>query len=148
MHLTFSSPSTLRKRRWGSNLIEAINWALIIIGEALVSIGVFCGLVAAIGMLRFPNFFVRLHAATVGSIGGGFVPIIGAALIALGSDFLDYKWLFFGSLVVTAFIVMLVSPAGSHALARATHRAKVAPVEPKVTDHLEEDKSKEESEKT
>ncbi len=130
-----------------SNLIDIVDWALVIIGEVLVSIGVFCSIVAAIGMLRFPNFFVRLHAATIGSIGGGFVPIIGAALIALGSDFLDYKWLFFGSLVITAFIVMLVSPAGSHALARATHRAKVAPVEPKVTDHLEEDKNKE-SEKT
>ena len=116
-----------------------IDIALVIAGEVLVSIGVFCGLVAAIGMLRFPNFFVRLHAATVGSIGGAFVPIIGAALIALGSDFLDYRGLFFGSLIVTAVMVMLVSPAGSHALARATHRAKVAPVEPKVADHLEED---------
>ncbi len=123
-------------------LSTPIDIALIIIGEVLVSIGVFCGLVASIGMLRFPNFFVRLHAATVGSIGGAFVPIIGAALIALGSDFLDYKWLFFGSLIVTAVMVMLVSPAGSHALARATHRAKVAPVEPKVVDHLEEDEGK------
>jgi multicomponent Na+:H+ antiporter subunit G len=131
-----------------SDLIDIIDLILIIIGEVLVSIGVFCGLVASIGMLRFPNFFVRLHAATVGSIGGAFVPIIGAALIALGSDFLDYKWLFFGSLIVTAIMVMLVSPAGSHALARATHRAKVAPVEPKVVDHLEEDESKKEGEKT
>jgi multicomponent Na+:H+ antiporter subunit G len=128
-------------------MMDWASWIPIIIGEVLVSIGVFCSLVAAIGMLRFPNFFVRLHAATIGSIGGGFVPIVGAAFIALGLDFPD-KWLFFGSLIVTAFIVMLVSPAGSHALARGTHRAKVAPVEPKVTDHLEEDKSKEESEET
>jgi multicomponent Na+:H+ antiporter subunit G len=125
-----------------TKLTTPIDIALIIAGEVLVSIGVFCGLVASIGMLRFPNFFVRLHAATVGSIGGAFVPIIGAALIALGSDFLDYRWLFFGSLIVTAAMVMLVSPAGSHALARATHRAKVAPVEPKVADHLEEDEEK------
>ena len=131
-----------------TSLFEFVNVVFIIIGMALVSIGVFCSLVGAIGMLRFPNFFVRLHAATVGSIGGAFVPIIGAALIALGSDFLDYKWLFFGSLVVTAVMVMLVSPAGSHALARATHRAKVAPVEPKVADHLEEDRNKEAGEST
>jgi multicomponent Na+:H+ antiporter subunit G len=123
-----------------------IDIILIIIGEILVSIGVFCSLVAAIGMLRFPNFFVRLHAATVGSIGGAFVPIIGAAFIVAGSDFLDYKWLFFGSMIITAVMVMLVSPAGSHALARATHRAKVAPVEPKVVDHLEEDEEKKKKE--
>jgi multicomponent Na+:H+ antiporter subunit G len=95
-------------------MMDWVSWIPIIIGEVLVSIGVFCSLVAAVGMLRFPNFFVRLHAATIGSIGGGFVPIVGAAFIALGLDFAD-KWLFFGSLIVTAFIVMLVSPAGSHA---------------------------------
>ena len=128
-------------------MMDWVSWVPIIIGEVLVAIGVFCSLVAAIGMLRFPNFFVRLHAATIGSIGGGFVPIVGAAFIALGLDFPD-KWLFFGSLIVTAFIVMLVSPAGSHALARATHRAKVAPVEPKVADHLEEDKTQEGDEPT
>ena len=124
-----------------NSLIDEI---LVIIGEVLVAIGGFCSLVAAIGMLRFPNFFVRLHAATVGSIGGAFLPIIGAGLVALGSDFLDYRWLFFGGLIVTAFVVMLVSPAGSHALARATHRKKVAPVQPKVVDHLEEDRAKKE----
>ena len=123
-----------------------IDLVLVIVGAILVSIGAFCSIVGAIGMLRFPNFFVRIHASTVGSIGGAFVPILGAALITLGSDFLEYKWLYFGSLLITAIIVMLVSPAGSHALARATHRTKVAPVQPKVVDHLEEDRKKEESE--
>jgi multicomponent Na+:H+ antiporter subunit G len=137
--------STLKRRKWVNDLI--IDLILVIIGGVLVSIGAFCSIVASIGMLRFPNFFVRLHAATVGSIGGAFLPIIGAGLIALGSDFLEpYKWLFFGSLIITAILVMLVSPAGSHALARATHRAKVAPVEPKVADHLEEDETKKERE--
>jgi multicomponent Na+:H+ antiporter subunit G len=122
-----------------------INEIFVIIGEILVAIGAFCSIVAAIGMLRFPNFFVRLHAATIGSIGGALVPIVGAGFIALGSDFLDYRLLFFGSMVVTALVVMLVSPAGSHALARATHRSKVAPVQPKVADHLEEDEAKKEN---
>lgn len=123
-------------------MTSMINEILVIIGEILVVIGAFCSIVAAIGMLRFPNFFVRLHAATIGSIGGALVPIVGAAFIALGSDFLDYRPLFFGSMVVTALVVMLASPAGSHALARATHRSKTAPVQPKVTDHLEEDEAK------
>ncbi|MDQ1281437.1 MAG: multicomponent Na+:H+ antiporter subunit [Thermoproteota archaeon] len=143
MHLTSSFQSILRRRRWASDLIDLI---LTIIGEILIAVGVFCSLVASIGMLRFPNFFVRLHAATVGSMGGSFLPIIGAGLIALGSDFPD-KWMFFGGLIVAAIIVMLVSPAGSHALARATHRARVAPVEPKVTDHLKEDEDEKEGEK-
>ncbi|MEM4040850.1 MAG: monovalent cation/H(+) antiporter subunit G, partial [Ignisphaera sp.] len=70
-----------------------IEWILVIIGEILVIIGAICDLLGAIGLLRFPNFYVRLHALTVGTIGGAFVPLIGVALIAIGSEFLGpYRW--------------------------------------------------------
>lgn len=114
---------------------------LVYVGEILVAIGVFCDLVGAIGLLRFPNFYLRLHAATVGTIGGAFVPLIGAALMAIGCDYLgSYRWFMAGGAVVTAFLILILAPAGSHALARATHRAKVVVVEPKLVDHLEEDR--------
>ncbi|MEM2698958.1 MAG: monovalent cation/H(+) antiporter subunit G, partial [Ignisphaera sp.] len=63
-----------------------ISWILIIIGEILIAIGAICDLIAAIGMNRFPNFFVRLHALTVGTIGGAFVPLIGVAILVLGAE--------------------------------------------------------------
>jgi multicomponent Na+:H+ antiporter subunit G len=116
-----------------------IDEILVMVGGAMVVVGVACDLIAAIGMLRLPNFFVRLHAATVGTIGGSFLPILGTGIMVLGTDFLAYKWLFFGGLVTTAILVLLVAPAGSHALARAAHRSKAAKVEPKLVDHLEED---------
>ncbi|RLG83573.1 MAG: cation:proton antiporter [Thermoprotei archaeon] len=117
-----------------------LDWVLVILGEILIAIGIFCDLVASIGMLRFPNFYVRLHACTVGTIGGAFVPLIGAALVAAGSEFLGtYRWFMAGGAVVTAILILILAPAGSHALARATHRAKVTPVYPKIADHLEED---------
>ncbi len=122
---------------------EAINWLLVIVGEVLVAIGVFCDLMGALGMLRFPNFFVRLHAATVGTIGGAVVPILGAALIAAGCDFLGYyRWFMAGAALVTAILILIIAPAGSHVLARATHKSKIVPVEPKVVDMLEEEESK------
>ncbi|MEM2253066.1 MAG: monovalent cation/H(+) antiporter subunit G [Desulfurococcaceae archaeon] len=112
----------------------------IYLGQALIVIGVFCDLVAAIGLLRFPNFYLRLHAATVGTIGGAFVPLIGAALLAAGSTYLGaYRWFIAGGALVTAIIVLILAPAGSHALARAAHRSRAAIVEPKVVDYLEED---------
>ena len=117
-----------------------LDWILVIIGEILVAIGIFCDLVGSIGMHRFKNFYLRLHAATVGTIGGAFVPLIGAALIAIGSDFLGYyRWFMAGGAIVTAVLILILAPAGSHALARATHKARVTPVEPKIADHLEED---------
>lgn len=119
---------------------EVLNWLLVIVGEVLVAIGVFCDLMGALGMLRFPNFFVRLHAATVGTIGGAVVPILGAALIAAGSEFLGYyRWFMAGSALITAILILIIAPAGSHVLARATYKSGVVPVEPKVIDVLEEE---------
>jgi len=117
-----------------------VDLLLIAVGGILLIIGALCDLIGAIGMNRFPNFFVRLHAATVGTIGGAFYPLIGAALIAFGSEFLGiYKWFVGGSALVAAFLILMLAPAGSHALARAAHKSRAAVVEPKVFDHLEED---------
>lgn len=118
-----------------------MNEILIYLGEMLVAIGVFCDLAASIGMIRFPNFYVRLHAATVGTIGGAFVPLIGVALIALGAEWLGtYRFFLAGASIVTAVLIIILAPVGSHVLARAAHRAGVVEVKPKVVDHLEEDR--------
>ncbi|PCN50088.1 cation:proton antiporter [Candidatus Geothermarchaeota archaeon ex4572_27] len=107
---------------------------------AIVAMGAFCDLVGSIGLLRFPNFFVRLHAATVGTIGGAAYPLMGVALMALACDFLGAaRWSIAAGSALTSIIVVLTAPAGSHALARAAHRSGV-PVEPKVCDLLEEDR--------
>ncbi len=125
-------------------MASMLEWALVIVGEVLVSIGVFFDVVAAIGMLRFPNFFVRLHAATIGAIGGAFVPLIGVALMAAGCPFLGkYRWFVAGAAAITAVLVLLLAPVGSHLLAKAAHESKAAVVEPKVVDFLEEDRVKE-----
>lgn len=122
---------------------KMIEWALVIIGEILVVIGAICDLIGSIGMLRFPNFFVRLHALTVGTIGGAFVPLIGVTLIALGAEFLGYyRWFVAGASLVTAVLLLLLAPAGSHAIARAAHRSRAVIVYPKVVDRLEEDREK------
>jgi len=44
-----------------------------------------------------------------------------------------------GCSLVSAFLILILAPAGSHALARAAHKSKTAIVQPKVVDHLEED---------
>ncbi|MEM0014268.1 MAG: monovalent cation/H(+) antiporter subunit G [Zestosphaera sp.] len=125
------------------DLASPVDWLLVIAGQVLITVGVFCDLVASISMIRFPNFYTRLHAATVGSIGGAFVPIIGVALVAAGSEFLGvYRWFLCGASLVIAFVELLLAGAGSHALARATHRAKAAPVMPVIVDQLEEDRSR------
>jgi len=117
-------------------IIDLVGYA----GMALMAVGAFCSLVASIGMNRFPNFFVRLHAATVGTIGGAFVPIIGASLLAFTLEGLGpYRFFIGGAGIVAAFFLLILAPAGSHILARAAYLSKAAEVYPKVVDKLEED---------
>lgn len=121
---------------------EIIEQVFLYIGMALIVIGALCDLLGAIGLLRFPNFFVRLHAATVGIIGGAVYPLFGLALITFACDFLGYwKWLLASGSFITAIIIMITAPVGSHALARGSYRSGV-PVEPKVCDFLEENKKR------
>lgn len=121
---------------------ELFKLVLLYMGMALVVIGSVCNLMGAIGLLRFPNFFVRLHAATVGVIGGAVYPLFGLTLMTFACDFLGYwKWLLASGSFITALIIMITAPAGSHALARGSHRGGI-PVEPKVCDFLEEDRKR------
>ena len=114
----------------------------VVIGGILLVIGALCDLIGAIGLLRFPNYFVRLHAATVATIGGAVYPLFGIAIICLACDFLGIaRWFIAAISFLTAIIIVLTAPTGSHAVARAAHRIGV-PVYPKVCDLLEEDKKR------
>ena len=118
-----------------------INGILVYIGELLVAIGVFCDLAASIGMIRFPNFYTRMHAATVGTIGGAVVPLIGVALMSLGCEWLGtYRFFLAGASLVAGLLIMLLAPVGTHVLAQAAHRARLSPTKPIRVDHLEEDR--------
>lgn len=120
--------------------VELINWIVIIIGQILITIGVFCDFVAALLMIRFPNFYIRLHALTIGSIGGAVAPAVGAALIAIGSPFLGtFRWFLAGGALVVALFIFILGGAGSHAIARATYRAKIVEYRPCYIDQLAED---------
>lgn len=112
---------------------------LVIAGMIMVGLGAVADLIAAIGLNRFKNFYLRLHAATVGTIWGAFVPLIGASLIATGCECLGmYRWFIAGGGLIAALLVLILAPAGSHALARATHRSGIVRVEPCVVDQLDE----------
>ncbi len=104
----------------------------------LMGIGAFCSIVGAIGMIRFPNYFVRLHASTVSVIGGGFTTLLGLAFYsaAVVTD-MGLKFLLSSGAVIVALFLFITSPVSTHAAARASHKYGV-PVEPKVCDKLEE----------
>jgi multicomponent Na+:H+ antiporter subunit G len=85
--------------------IDAISWVCLVAG------GLFC-IVGALGLVRMPDFYTRMHAASViETLGAGFI-LLGLMLQA-GFSLVAVKLLFIGLLIFFA------SPAATHALARA-----------------------------
>lgn len=115
-----------------------LDLVLLAISYVLMSIGSFCSVVGAIGIIRFPNYFVRLHASTVSVIGGGFTTLLGLAFYSAAAVAdASLKFLLSSGAVVVALFLFFTSPVSTHAAARASHKYGV-PVEPKVCDKLEE----------
>lgn len=115
-----------------------IEEALLYVGMALVTVGAVFDVIAGIGMVRFPNFFVRLHAATIGAVGGAALPLVGVGLIAIASSQLGpYRYGVGVVCFLTAAAILITAPTGSHILAYAAYKSRSAPKEPCVHDALE-----------
>lgn len=90
------------------------------ISAVFIVAGAAFSLLAAVGILRFPDIYTRLHAAAkAGPVGAGFVLLA----VAISADDLAV------SLRALAAIIFLIltSPISAHLLARAAYRAGVLP---------------------
>lgn len=88
-----------------SFVLDIASWILLACG------GAFC-VVGGIGLLRMPDFYTRVHAASVSDT-------LGAGLILLGLA-LQAGWtLVAAKLAVIGLLIFFTSPAATHALARA-----------------------------
>jgi multicomponent Na+:H+ antiporter subunit G len=92
--------------------VDIASWALIVAGGAFSVIG-------AAGMLRMPDFYTRVHAASVTDVVGSLAILLGLALQA-GFTLVSAK------LGVVALLIFFTSPAATHALVRAARGRGVA----------------------
>lgn len=97
-----------------SLVIDLISWAMLLGG------GLFC-IVGAIGLLRMPDFYTRMHAASVTDTLGA-VLILGGLMLQAGFTLVAAKLLIIGMLLFFA------SPTASHALARAAMARGLEPL--------------------
>ncbi|MDD2557734.1 MAG: monovalent cation/H(+) antiporter subunit G [Desulfuromonadaceae bacterium] len=84
---------------------------LVLASTLCISMGVFLGITGAIGIFRMPNFFARLHAASVTDSGCAFMLLFGLMLqsgFTLATIKLCFILLFF----------LISSPTAAHALAK------------------------------
>jgi len=103
-----------------------------VIPYVLISIGVFFDIVGAIGLIRLPDVYNRLQAATK-------CVTLGTCLILIGV-LVHSGWTAIGvKALLAAVFVLWTSPTGSHALARGAHKAGVPLWRGTVVDRYRED---------
>jgi len=92
-----------------------------IVATAFVVVGTFFGLVATVGIIRLPDLYSRLHAASKSDTLGSVLSLVGLAIV-LGLSTESMKLVF---LLVFLFVT---SPTAAHAIARAAKEQEVEPV--------------------
>ena len=90
-------------------------------GAFLCLVGALLCLVGTVGVLRFPDVYTRLHAASITDTSGATLVLLGMACLAPG-------WLIVSKLFAIFVFLFLTSPTASHALANAAHTAGVQPI--------------------
>ncbi len=103
------------------------------VAAALMLTGAVFSLLAAVGVLRLPDLYTRMHAASkAGVVGAGLV------LLAVAIESGD------GSVVIRAVLgilfLLLSTPVGAHLLAKAAFRAGFRPIVTNSINDMEAEK--------
>ena len=106
-------------------VLDVLSWACLAGG------GFFC-VVGGIGLLRMPDFYTRMHAASV-------IETLGAGLILLGLMLQAGFTLVTAKLVMIGLLIFFASPTAGHALARA---AMLRGLKPRLAPTAEDASSK------
>ena len=101
---------------------EIASWLFIVAGSASI-------VISAVGLLRLPDFYTRLHAGGVTDTFGAELLIIGMAIQA-GFTLLTVK------LFIIGLFLFFTGPTATHATANA---AWVAGLKPRLAERLDEE---------
>ncbi len=94
-------------------IIDALSWFLLVSGS------VFC-IISAIGVLRLPDYFSRIHAA-------GILDSTGTGALILGLMLQGGFTLVTVKLLMILAIIVITGPTATHALARAALHGGLTP---------------------
>jgi multicomponent Na+:H+ antiporter subunit G len=110
-----------------------VNVAITVIVAVLVAIGVGFSLSGALGILRMPDLYNRIQCSsktiTMGALPALLALVVGEGIVST----------YAARALIVAFLLLVVSPAASHALARAAYRAEVPMWSGAVRDEAAED---------
>ena len=95
-------------------VLDLLSWVCLLAGAAFLLIG-------AIGVLRFPDFYTRLHAVSV-------CDTLGAGLVLVGLMLQGGLSLVTLKLLLMFCFMMFTGPTAVHALAEAALQGKLKPL--------------------
>ncbi len=87
-----------------------------IAASVLILLGAFLALLAGIGLVRLPDVFARMHAATKPAT-------LGLVLICVGAAVTDAELADVAKLVLVVVLQFLTAPVGAHMVGRAAYHA-------------------------
>jgi len=99
-------------------IIEILSWACIVSGSAFMLIG-------AIGTLRFPDFWARLHAVSV-TDSGGMILLTAGMVLQAGFSLVSVK------LILIGIFLFITGPTATHAVANAALVSGFLPKDKKI----------------
>ncbi len=88
---------------------------MIYIGYIFIFLGAMAFTVSAIGLLRMPDIYTRLHVGTKSTT-------IGTILVIVGAMFIEPSWAF--KLFLLAVFILITNPLSSSVIARASRKDK------------------------
>ncbi len=83
------------------------------LGYLLIFFGVMAFLVSAVGLVRMPDVYTRMHVGTK-------TTTIGTLLVIFGIIFIEPSWAL--KLILLAIFIFLTNPLSSSVVARAAHK--------------------------
>jgi multicomponent Na+:H+ antiporter subunit G len=101
-----------------------------VIEYVFIFIGCLIMVLGAAGVIRVPDVYTRLHASTKCDTGGAISILLGVAF-SLGLTLTSLK------VLSVLFLIFLLNPVASHALARASHKYGIKPCKLTVVDMYE-----------
>lgn len=97
-----------------SMALDILSWIFLVAG------GAFC-IIGGIGLIRMPDFYTRVHAASV-------TETLGAGLVLLGLMVQAGLTLVLAKLVMIGILILFMSPTATHALTRAALERGLQPL--------------------
>lgn len=95
-------------------LLNGLSWVMILAGSAFTIVG-------AVGIMRMPDLFTRMHAASV-------TDTLGAGLLLLGFMLQAGPSLVLLKLVFLFLLIFFISPVATHAVANAALHYGIKPM--------------------